>query len=221
MGKSSNANEKAQVAKARKQYQQALKDAQRKQAEEDAKWVDGDPRRKKLEQRRLEKNAKSEAVLQRKAENKALLAEEEEIVSQSMHKAKGKDKPNNLKKTRAQLELMKLEREKEARQQAKEAEMARQRLSVQHVEEENPNLVMTHLVEEHKIHEARSVEEAIEALRVAGPSILPKRRMTYEEFEQENLEAFKADNPGLRLSQVKVAVRKAWQRSPSNPLNQA
>ena len=41
----------------------------------------------------------------------------------------------------------------------------------------------------------------------------------YEEFESARLPQLKAENPNLRLSQLKQMLRKEWQKSPDNPLN--
>ena len=49
----------------------------------------------------------------------------------------------------------------------------------------------------------------------------PEKRMkaAYEEFEQERLPQLKAENPTLRLSQLKQLLRKEWNKHPNNPLN--
>jgi hypothetical protein len=71
---------------------------------------------------------------------------------------------------------------------------------------------------------ARSVTDAIAVLD--GPSPLvdrhPEKRMraAYQTFEDANLARMKAENPTLRLSQLKQLVRKEWQKCPDNPVNQ-
>ena len=49
----------------------------------------------------------------------------------------------------------------------------------------------------------------------------PEKRMkaAYEEFENVRLPQLKAENPNLRLSQLKQMLRKEWMKSPDNPLN--
>merc|ERR1712136_140589 len=59
------------------------------------------------------------------------------------------------------------------------------------------------------IVEATGVDAASKAEKV----------VTYKEFEARVLEEVKADNPGLKLSQVKEKVQKLWDRSPDNPKN--
>ena len=45
-------------------------------------------------------------------------------------------------------------------------------------------------------------------------------KAAYEAFETERLPQLKAQNPTLRLSQLKQLLRKEWMKSPDNPLNQ-
>jgi hypothetical protein len=49
----------------------------------------------------------------------------------------------------------------------------------------------------------------------------PEKRMraAYLEFEEENLERLKKENPNMRLSQIKQLLKKEWQKSPKNPFN--
>ena len=49
----------------------------------------------------------------------------------------------------------------------------------------------------------------------------PEKRMkaAWLEYEEENLEQLKKENPGMRLSQIKQIMKKNWQKSPKNPLN--
>lgn len=44
-------------------------------------------------------------------------------------------------------------------------------------------------------------------------------KAAYTEFEERELPRLKAENPNLRLSQLKQMLRKEWQKSPDNPLN--
>lgn len=49
----------------------------------------------------------------------------------------------------------------------------------------------------------------------------PEKRLkaAYTAFEEANLPILKAENPTLRLSQLKQMLRKEWLKSPQNPLN--
>ena len=50
----------------------------------------------------------------------------------------------------------------------------------------------------------------------------PERRLkaTFEAFEAARLPSLKNEYPNMRLSQLRQMIRKEWQRSPENPLNQ-
>ena len=74
------------------------------------------------------------------------------------------------------------------------------------------------------IVEARSIDEAVAALSVdeGGASDMhPEKRVraAYAAFEARELDRLKAENPSLRLSQLKQMLRKMWAKSPDNPLN--
>lgn len=44
-------------------------------------------------------------------------------------------------------------------------------------------------------------------------------KAAYTEFEQREMPRVKAENAGLRLSQLKQILRKEFQKSPDNPYN--
>ena len=50
----------------------------------------------------------------------------------------------------------------------------------------------------------------------------PERRVkaAFTAFEEKNLPILKAENPNMRLSQLKQMLNKDWMKSPENPLNQ-
>jgi len=50
----------------------------------------------------------------------------------------------------------------------------------------------------------------------------PEKRVkaAYTAFEEVNLPRLKAENPNLRLSQLKQMLKKDWMKSPDNPMNQ-
>lgn len=45
-------------------------------------------------------------------------------------------------------------------------------------------------------------------------------RAAYTAFEEAQLPRLKQENPNMRLSQLRQLLKKEWQRSPDNPLNQ-
>jgi hypothetical protein len=50
----------------------------------------------------------------------------------------------------------------------------------------------------------------------------PEKRLkaAYTAFEEKRIPQLKEEHPTLRLSQLKQLVKKEWQKSPENPLNQ-
>lgn len=87
----------------------------------------------------------------------------------------------------------------------------------------NPNQIMRERALEGHV-DAETVDEAIAALRISQPAVErhPERRLkaSYAAFEEKELPRLKAENPNLRMSQVKQLIRKEWMRSPENPMNQ-
>ena len=73
--------------------------------------------------------------------------------------------------------------------------------------------------------QARSVDEAISVLGGGGAKVTekhPERRMkaAYAAFEERELPRLKAENPNLRMSQLKQLLKKEWMKSPDNPMIQ-
>ena len=89
--------------------------------------------------------------------------------------------------------------------------------------EENPNLLELERRKEGEV-QARSVEEAITVLGGASAPVdrHPEKRMkaAYAAFEERELPRLKAENPHLRMSQLKQMLRKEWMKSPENPMIQ-
>lgn len=76
---------------------------------------------------------------------------------------------------------------------------------------------------------ATGIDDALDLLSIDETSKAkdvekhPERRFkgALAAFEERELPNFKRDYPGLRLSQLKDLVYKAFQKSPENPFNQA
>ena len=89
--------------------------------------------------------------------------------------------------------------------------------------EENPNLLLRQRELEGEVA-ARTMDEAIGVLTEAKPPVdmHPEKRMkaAYAAFEERELPRLKAENPNLRLSQLKQMLRKDWMKSPENPMNE-
>ena len=50
----------------------------------------------------------------------------------------------------------------------------------------------------------------------------PEKRVkaAYAAYEEQRMAVLKAENPNLRLSQLKQMLKKDWMKSPENPMNQ-
>jgi len=46
-------------------------------------------------------------------------------------------------------------------------------------------------------------------------------RAAYQNYEERRLPQLKAENPQLRLTQLRQMMKKDWNKSPDNPLNQS
>eukprot|EP00794_Sanderia_malayensis_P009911 gene9911-10924_t len=183
---------------------------------EDAKWADDDKYNASKQQRKESKEQKRLAALQKKQEAKLLLEQEEAKLNA---KSRPSASSSSTKVTRAQI----------AEERQKQAKLNMKKEKAKDMEpdiflEENPNQKMAELLAEEGATEARNIEEAITTLSVDGTQSMdknPEKRMkaAYTAFEAEQLPILKAENPNLRLSQLKQLLRKQWLKSPDNPMN--
>ena len=169
------------------------------------------------ERRKLEQAEKKRA-------NKQLLEEEES-------KLVGKKAPLAAKVTRAEIEQSRAqEMRKKQLERSSGADVAGDApglpkgvTAAPELLQENPNKLLQQSQVEGEVS-ARGVEEAIAVLRVGEEKAErhPERRMkaAYAAYEERELPKLKAENPNLRLSQLKQMLRKDWMKSPENPLNQ-
>ncbi|KOB69625.1 Uncharacterized protein OBRU01_09422 [Operophtera brumata] len=200
-------NSKAVAARARKENVKQEKDQKVKKMVEDAEWEDNDDKLKKKQQKKDDQEKKRLEQLQKKAEAKAIL--EKEMDSIKVTKAA----PPPPKITRAHITHM-----KEKTIKAEQAVPAPARVVVEEPPlEENLNRIQL---------DGEVAQTIDEALSVLGDSNEidkhPEKRMkaAYNAFEEINLPRLKAENPGLRLSQLKQLIWKEWLKSPQNPINQ-
>lgn len=152
-------NTKSAAARARRAEAKAAADARRQQELEDALWKDEDKHVLRKEQRKEEREKRRLEQLERKKELQRLLEEED-----SKLKGKTPKQGNPGKITRAQIEES-IRKEQQQQQQRENTDAAEKEKS--HLElplEENLN---RRLPEEGAV-EARSIEEAIAALRYLG-----------------------------------------------------
>lgn len=174
-----------------------------------AEWQDDDKSlAKKLDKKQEEERKKAEA-LRKKAEAKALLDQEEQEIKKSIAA-----KIPLAKKSRAEIE-------KEVEQRNKNIQNLNNppKAVVPKVVplEENINHAMA------DVHVASNIEEAIAVLKVndSEEDRHPEKRMkaAFRAYEDAELPIIKAQNPSLKLSQLKQIIFKNWQKSPENPLN--
>lgn len=161
---------------------------------------------KKLERKQDEERKKAD-LLKKKAEAKALLEEEEAAL-------KTVGKIPQVKVSRAQIE-------KEVEQRNKNIERINNppKPVVPKVVpmEENLNRALS------DVHVASNIDQALTVLKVkeSDDDRHPEKRMkaAYKAYEDLELPILKAQNPSLKLSQLKQMVFKNWPKSPQNPLN--
>ncbi|CAH0592137.1 unnamed protein product [Chrysodeixis includens] len=201
-------NSKAVAARQRKENVKQEKDQKIKKMMEDAEWDDNDDKLKKKQQKKEDQEKKRLEQLQKKAEAKALLEKEMESL-----KAAPKVAPPPPKITRAQIERM-----KEKSMKVEPVKVPSKIVVVDETPlEENLNRIQL------DGEVAQTVDEAISILgEKADSDRHPEKRIkaAYTAFEEINLPILKAENPSLRLSQLKQLLKKEWTRSPQNPLNQ-
>mmetsp|Transcript_31059 Transcript_31059/g.60684 ORF Transcript_31059/g.60684 Transcript_31059/m.60684 type:complete len:209 (+) Transcript_31059:145-771(+) len=183
----------------------------RQKAAEDAEWAQGAASGGK----KADAEAKRLEALARKAERDALEQEEVEEAS-----AKAKVAPKKM--TQAQIQANFFVAPKKKGKKKPEAEL-----------EENVNHKMRDqamALAEQGIDSAhaRGVDDATQLLSnltTGGPEAdaHPERRRkaAFKAYEEREIPVVRAENPGLKLSQVKEIIFKAWQKSPENPVNMA
>ncbi|KAM3960931.1 coiled-coil domain-containing protein 124 [Aphomia sociella] len=201
-------NSKAVAARQRKEDAKQEKDQKMKKIIEDAQWEDNDEKLKKKQQKKEDQEKKRLEQLQKKAEAKALLEKEMESIKGTV-----KNAPPPPKITRAQISQF-----KEKTIKAEPPKPVPTRVVVEEPPlEENLNRIQL------DGEVAQSVDEAISVLSdKTEVDRHPEKRLkaAYTAFEEVTLPRLKAENPTLRLSQLKQMLRKEWLKSPQNPVNQ-
>jgi hypothetical protein len=145
--------------------------------------------------------------LKRKAEKLALLEEEEKSIKVTA-------KIPQSKITRAQIdhEVEKRNKNIESLTHKNEKVVAPKIVPL----EENLNRAMF------DVHVASTVDEAIKVLKIddSEEDKHPEKRMkaAYKAYEDAQMPIIKAENPSLKLSQLKQIIFKNWQKAPENPL---
>jgi len=196
-------NTKAAEARGRREAAKNAEKEQKEREAEDALWRDDDKHIARKQQRKDDKEKRKQEVQEKKLASKAAYEEEMNAIKSA--------KPIPAKITRAEI----------ANQIEKTAITDKPQKELLHDEkplEENVNRLQV------EGDVARSVDDAIAVLSISGEKVdlHPEKRMkaAYQAFEEKNLPLLKAENPNLRLSQLKQMLKKDWMKSAENPLNQ-
>ena len=169
-----------------------------------------------------EKKIKGNKVKEERLENEKAKAKAVKDAAEDALWAKGAK--SNQKEIEAQAKKAELERKKQEREQilaAEEAEFSKKK-PLQRQEKGKFNVTIT------EEYSATGIDDALDLLNLTGkqPSDNvdrhPERRVksAYAEFVERETPILKAENPLLRLSQLKQALQKKWKKSPDNPMNQ-
>ena len=142
-----------------------------------------------------------------------------ELLEVEESKLKGKTTP--AKVTRS--EIVTLQEKESEKRKAAATKPEKKNVTVDDcLPEENINHLVADTLAAEDGMEARNVEDAISVLSVDDKQEShPERRLkaAFAAFEEERLPVLKAENPNMRLSQIKQMLRKEWLKSPDNPLN--
>ncbi|XP_027200240.2 coiled-coil domain-containing protein 124 [Dermatophagoides pteronyssinus] len=216
MPKKLGVNTKAVEAKLRKETAKKTKEELIEKQKEDEYWRDDDKLIGRKMDRQQQRESKKHEQAQRKAQNRAAYEEEMKNI-QSISSSSSKPKnPVTKKVTRSQIQTF-----VDKKQTLDGGESKEQQQQPTHLEvplEENINRLQI------DGDEARNIDEAITILSEKEAEIdrHPERRMkaAWAAYEQKHLARIKQENPSLRLSQLKEMLRKEFNKSPENPMNQ-
>jgi len=201
MPKKFGSNSKASEARERKEAVKIAEKERKEREAEDALWRDDDKHVVRKQQRKEEKEKKKQELQEKKLASK--LAYEEEMSSIKAAKTAP------AKVTRAEIANS---------IQKTTSNPAKSLLLDELPLEENVNRLQV------EGDVARNVDDAIAILSIGDEKVdlHPEKRVkaAYQAYEDKNLPILKAENPNLRLSQLKQMLRKDWMKSPENPLNQ-
>ncbi len=230
MGRSGGGNTKVMAANAKKAEAQAAKDAVKAKEQEKkdaAAWAVGSNQRGASKaQAAADKQAER---MRRDAEKKALEAEEDAAASKVMKpKKKKKDKDDvsallmagldggKKKKKAAAPDAKNVEKEKQtALRLAQEEAMRKKGVVLQ-----GDDLMRANRNRDATEDSATGLDNALNMLGVEEKEKSKNLKVLFNEFSERETPKVRADNPGLKLSQVKERVFRAWEKSPDNPKNQ-
>lgn len=181
----------------------AAQAANKKQAEDDAGWEEGDKHAKKKLDRAADKDAKEADRLRKLQEKKELEEADNATISQVKPTKKKDDKKGKLTHAQIQQNLALMSMASNAKAKPKKTQCVEQPALL-------PNMNRTEDLD------ASTVEQALKALEISEAG----KKMTFKEFEAEVMDKVKLDYPGLKRSALLEKVNKLWDRSPLNPKNE-
>ncbi|VDN56621.1 unnamed protein product [Dracunculus medinensis] len=206
-------NSKSAAARVRKEAIKKEEQERKKQAEEDAYWQDDDKAVMKKQQRKEEAERKRMEAAQRKQENRQAYDKEMDAIGGYTPSRSAFTKMTQATITNRRL----IQQQKEEKEQERILRERRIQVVDENLEENVNQLVIDGEV-------ARSVTDAINILSIDKPDFdrHPEKRMkaAYQDFEEKMLPRLKEEHPTFRLSQLRQLLKKDWQKSPENPLNQ-
>ncbi|KRZ89591.1 Coiled-coil domain-containing protein [Trichinella sp. T8] len=217
-------NSKAVAARNRKQEAQKIKQELQQKEIEDSLWQEHNKNVLKKLERKEDRERKKQEIAQRKQENRLLLEKE-------MEQLKGKC-TTATKVTRASIAAFQEKEKKKLPNKGKIVILFRIGYYVMQIIynlAENKCVTLNDL-EKNVNHltvegeEARTVDDAIMILndKMTKVDLHPEKRMraAFAAFQERNLPLLKKENPTLRQSQLMQMLKKEWQKSAENPMNQ-
>merc|ERR1719327_741344 len=190
--------------------------AKNAKAAEDASWADNDKGNNAKANRKAAAEDKEAEKLAKKEELRALQAAEEESLAGVGNKKSAAPK----KMTQAQIaqkQALLAAAKKQAEKKAEKAPTSQPELkpNMNHI---NRDKALEAAAEGYELVDVSGVDAALAGLATGEEK---GEKMTYKKYEARVLEELKADNPGLKQSQLKELAWKNWKKSPENPENQA
>eukprot|EP01060_Flectonema_neradi_P009298 TRINITY_DN16639_c2_g1_i2.p1 TRINITY_DN16639_c2_g1~~TRINITY_DN16639_c2_g1_i2.p1 ORF type:complete len:242 (+),score=84.27 TRINITY_DN16639_c2_g1_i2:52-726(+) len=208
-GKKIPMNKHAAEAMNRKTAAKNAKDAAAAKAADDAYWADSGDKKANKKSNKKEAEAEKARAKAARAEEKRALEKEEEANMKSK-------KPDKVTKAMIDKEMAKNKPKPKAAP-----------AGVVSVEQQNKllNHTSNKIEKDVDASDLKSAVEQLERVNFAteeSQDAHPERRrkQAHLAFEEKTIPQLKADNPGLKHSQLKEMCFKLWQKSPENPMVQ-
>eukprot|EP01063_Lacrimia_lanifica_P035784 TRINITY_DN690_c1_g1_i1.p2 TRINITY_DN690_c1_g1~~TRINITY_DN690_c1_g1_i1.p2 ORF type:complete len:222 (+),score=150.45 TRINITY_DN690_c1_g1_i1:57-722(+) len=204
-------NRHAAAAAERDEVRASAQKAQKQAAEDDAYWADSGDKKGNKKAAKAEEEARKQREKQMKKEEAKAFEREENA------RMEGKKEPKKV--TQFEMEQQKLK----ARKAAQLAQSGDKRVVS---EKDQEALLLKENTNENQDVDATGVDgvmKRLEQVDITGKEaedMNPERRMkaAHAAFDKKMMPILKADNPGLKRTQLKEMCWKLWNKSPENPL---